>query len=145
MNKMAFYYESEKLDVVLAAEKIIEKKLREDELKLALECATQMPAFATLTYADGSALYVARKRCWNAKANRYEYKVQLLGGEDKLASSVDIEVDGLIVFASVDYYEKDGKFYRLDGYEVCPLMHIAYLAVRAGRRGVGLIPQGYNR
>lgn len=143
------FYQQEELAVVMGAERRIDKMLRDDELRLACECATQMPAFATLKYDDGSEMYVARKRKWNSRKHRYEYTVQLLGGEDKLSDTVDLDYlndfDGLIAFSTIHYYELDGKCYRMDGYEVEPLMHIAYLACRAGRRGVRLVPENCNR
>ena len=144
---MATYYYKNMVEMgtLLKAVELIESKLEKDYLEKVVHCCSQVPAFATFTYKDGSEMYVAREKQWNGTEQRYEYKVQLLGNYDKLADRCedDYDTDSLIVFHSCQYYEQDGKCYRMDGYEVEPLIEIAYRMIRAEK--CQLIPDEYYR
>ena len=143
---MAYYYKNGvEMGKLLKAVELIEKKLEKDYLDKVVDCCSQVPAFATFKYKDGSAMYVARDKQWNGEEKRYEYIVQLLGKSDKLADRCedDYPGDDLIVYHTCRYYESNGKNYRMNGYEVEPLVELAYRMIRAEK--CTLIPDDYYR
>ena len=116
---MAYFYEGLLLETVVKAEKAIESKIRKDELRLACECATQLPAFAKIEGKNGVILYVARETKYNS--NGYNYHVQLLDEDLKVIESVNYRkaVKGDQGFGIGEYVRCS------DGYYTEPLMHIA--------------------
>ena len=117
---MATYYEEIPMDMILATIKELENRLRAEELKLAVECATQLPAYVTLNLKNGEKLYVARAEKWNGKTQKYEYTVQLLD-------------DDTNVLLSTHYTEEGGQHFNDNHYPVEPLFMIAVKIIRRNK------------
>ena len=125
-----YYIEELPVAMVLQAEKYIEKKVREDELRLAVECATQCTAYAEFTGKNGVKLYVARATNYNSKLGDYEWTVQLLDSDLQVIESVQYRkaVKGDFGYGISEYVR------CRDGYCVCPLTHIAMTMIRRTSR-----------
>lgn len=123
---MKYYIEELPMDMVIAAEKLIEKKLQQDEVKLAVGCATQCTAYATLDGKNGVKLYVARKHQYNSITKDYDYHVQLLNEDLEVLESVKYRkaVAGDFGYGISEYVRCS------DGYCVEPLTHIAMTVIR---------------
>ena len=129
MNKKVeytYYYEEIPLELVYATINEIEnkKRLKEDELKIAMKCSS-VSVFITLELKNGKKVYVARKKTCNNEIKNYEYKVQLLADNDD---------DELEVLTSADYTEKDGKYFTKNGDSIIPLFMIAVKIIRLNKR-----------
>jgi len=129
MAKMAYFYEELLLDLVIKAQKEIEKRLKADELRLACECATQCTAYAKINGKNGVNLFVARARFYNSKTKDYDYHVQLLDEDLRVLESMRYRkaVTGDWGYGKSEYVRCS------DGYPAEPLMHIAATVLKKTR------------
>ena len=95
-----YYIDEIPMKQIIATEKEINKRLYQDELKLACKCSP-VPAFITLNLKNGMTVYVARERRWNSSTKKYMYHVQLLDEDVQVIMSNEYQEDNISGLTSI--------------------------------------------
>jgi len=88
--KDTYFIDEIPMKQIIATEKELNKRLYQDELKLACKCSPS-PAFITLNLHNGMTVYVAREKKWKSDIKKYTYHVQLLDEDVKIIMSNEYE------------------------------------------------------